>query len=193
MMVGRWRIAAGLVVLAVSIAACKGDGPQPSGPSAVVIDAVYKAGAKDIAGLRALSCAGQEDTIRSLVGLPSSVTGALLPGVDLQTVIDAVTIDTSDVKVGDAVVTGDTAEVPVTGSVRVTFIATAMRPIVEKLMADRGTPMSSPQLDALLQGLQDYGQDVPLNQEVRLVREAGTWKVCQASLGPPSSAGSSSP
>ncbi len=179
-----------MVALAAStLSACAiggGDGPATpalAGPTTVVVDAVAKAQARDITGLRSISCASQEATIQSLVGL-AGVGSDLLPGIDLQTVINAITVDTSGVKVGDAAITGDEAEVRVTGSVKVTFIATSIRPILEKLMTARGTPMSSDQLDALVQGLQDYGQDVPLNQQVRVVRESGVWKVCRKDLGP---------
>jgi hypothetical protein len=40
--------------------------------------------------------------------------------------------------------------------------------------------MTDEQLDALLAGLEAYGQSVPLDTDVRLVREDGAWKVCQA-------------
>jgi hypothetical protein len=96
----------------------------------------------------------------------------------------AVRLDASSVKVGQAVVTGDEANVPVSGSVKVTFDKATMKPIVQQLMAARGTPMSSDELDALLQGLADYGQDVPIDQQLHLVREQGAWKICQSSLGP---------
>lgn len=167
------------LVLTLIVAACGSPAPA-EGPSGVVQAAVQKAGAKDLDGLRALACAGQEDAIRNLIGLPAGLGNALLPGIDTQAIIDAVRLDVGGVKVGDAVVTGDTAEVPVSGSLKVTFDATAMRPILETIMKGRGTPMTSAQLDGLLQGLQDYGQDVPLDQQIRLVRESGTWKVCQA-------------
>lgn len=176
-------IVALLAVVVLAVAACGSPAPA-DGPAGVVQLAVQKAAAKDLDGMRALACAGQEDTIRSLVGLPAGVGDALLPGVDIQAVMDAVRLDVGGVKVGEAVVTGDTAQVPVTGSLKVTFDAAAMRPIVERIMQDRGTPMQPAQLDALLQGLQDYGQDVPLNQQVRLVREGGAWKVCQQGVTP---------
>ena len=163
----------------LALAGCS-SGPATDSPSGVVTTAVDLAVKKDFAGLQALACAGQQQAITNLIGLPTGLGAALLPGVDIQSVIDAVRLDASGIKVGDAIVTGDEAQVPLTGSVKVTFDQATMRPILEKLMAARGTPMASGQLDALLQGLQDYGQDVPLDQQVRLVREQGTWKICPA-------------
>ena len=172
-----------LVALVIVLAGCS-SGPAADSPSGVVASAIDLAAKKDLAGLQALACAGQQQAITNLIGLPASLGSGLLPGVDVGSLIDAVRLDTSGVKVGDAVVTGDEAQVPLTGSVKVTFDKATMRPIIEKLMADRGTPMSSGQLDALLQGLQDYGQDMPLDQQVRVVREQGAWKVCPTGLVP---------
>lgn len=179
----RARLALVAGMLALAVAACGGAGPAPDSPAGVVTTAVGLAAAKDLAGLSALACAGQQQTIQQLLSMPASLGAGVLPGVDLPTVMAAVRLDASGVKVGDAVVSGEEAQVPVSGSVKVTFDKAAMKPIVEKLMAARGTPMSSDQLDALLKGLADYGQDVPLDQQIRLVREQGAWRICQTSLG----------
>jgi len=179
------RAVLALALLAtVLVTACGSSGPAPDSPSGVVSTAVAKAAAKDVAGLSALACAGQQQTIQQLIAVPESLGAGLLPGIDLPSVLAAVRLDASGVKVGDAIVSGDAADVTVSGSVKVTFDKATMKPILEKVMAARGTPMSSDQLDALLQGLADYGQDVPLNQPIHLVREQGTWRICQTSFAP---------
>ena len=175
-------------VVALFVAACGGPAPADEA-AAVVKTAVERAGAKDIPGLQALACAGREDQLRTLIGLPAQLGVALLPGIDTATLMDAVRLDVSGLAVGAAVVTGDTALVPVKGSLKVTFDKVAMRPIVEKLLAAQGTKMSPEQLDALLSGLADYGQDLPLNQQIRVVREQGAWKVCPDLPSPSSSPG----
>jgi len=178
------------LALATGLGACS-SGPAADSPAGVVRTAVDLAAKKDVAGLKALSCAGQEATIARLVGLPLDLGAAIVPGVDLQAVLDAVRLDVGGVKVGDAAVNGDEATVPVGGSLKVTFDAATMRPILEKVMAARGSSMTSDQLDALVQGLAAYGQDVPLDQKIQLVREGGAWKVCMKELGPIASPGPS--
>ena len=79
-----------------------------------------------------------------------------------------------DVKAGEAVIDGDVAEVPVTGTIKVTFDAVAMRPILRQVLDQQGTTMTDEQLDALLKTLESFGQDVPVDESVRLVREGGT-------------------
>jgi hypothetical protein len=171
------------VAFALAVAACA---PTPSdGPALVVTDALAKVAAKDLEGLRPLACAGQEDRIRDQLGIPGGVGGELLPGLDTQALLDAVQLGVGDVKAGDAVIDGDVAEVPVTGTLKVTFDAAAMRPILRKVLDQQGTSMTDEQLDALLKTLEAYGQDVPVDQTVRLVREGGAWKICQDTLEVP--------
>ncbi len=171
-----------LLALALAAAACGGSPAPASGPGAVVQDALTKVAAKDLDGLRTLACAGQEDRIREQIGLPTGTDlgSSLLPGLDTQALVDAVQLDVGGLKLGEPAIDGDVAQVPVSGSVKVTFDANAMRPIVRQVLDQQGTSMTDAQLDALLQSLQAYGQDVPLDQSVRLVRENGAWKICQA-------------
>jgi hypothetical protein len=176
------------LLLSLLVVACGGAGPADEA-AAVVKTAVALAGAKDIAGLQALACAGRAEQLTTLIGLPAQLGGTLLPGVDTATLIDAVRLDVSGLTVGASVVTGDTALVPVSGSLKVTFDKTVMRPVVEKLMAAQGTKMSPEQLDALLSGLADYGQDLPLDQQIKTVREHGAWKVCPDLPSPSASPG----
>jgi hypothetical protein len=186
---GRRRAMSGvagvLMVISLVASAC-GSSTPAEGPAAVVSTALDKVAAKDLDGLRALACAGQEDLVRSQLGLLPSVGSDLLPGLDTQALIDAVKLDVSKVKIGDPVVTGDTATVPVSGDLGVTFDAAVMRPILKQLLATQGTTMTDAQIDALLSGLAAYGQSVPVDQSIRLVQENGAWKICQETLGSPS-------
>ena len=176
-----------LLVLAVLLAACTPAPPAADSPGATVQQAVARLAAKDLDGLRALACAGQEDLIRDQLGLAGlSGTGTeLVPGLDSQALLDAVTLDVSDLRVADGAVTGDVATVPVTGSVKATFDAAAMRPIVERMLAEEGRTMTAEQLDALITQLSSFGQDVPVDQTIRLVREGGAWRICQESIAVP--------
>jgi hypothetical protein len=164
------------VALVMAIAACV---PTPAdGPAFVVNEALARVAAKDLDGLRTLACAGQEDMIRNQFGIGGVLGGTLVPGLDTEAVMGAVAIDTRGVKVGDPAIDGDVAQVPVTGTMKVTFDAALMKPILKQLLEGQGTSMTDEQLDALLKTLAAYGQDLPLDETVRLVRESGTWKLC---------------
>ena len=172
--------------LAVLIAACGSNGPAADSPAGVVHTALGKMAAKDVPGLQALACAGQADLIRQELGLTGGLGADLLPGIDTQAVLDAVKLDVGKVTVSAAKVEGDVATVPVGGDLGVTFDAVAMRPIVGKALAAQGRTMTDAQLDALVQGLQAFGQAVPVDQTVRLVHESGAWKICQDKVNLPS-------
>lgn len=172
------------ILVGTLIAACS-TGPAGDSPAGVVRTALDKVAAKDVDGLRGLACAGQEDLIRSQLGLAGAIGTDLLPGVDTQALVDAVNLDVTKLKVGDATIVGSTAQVPVTGDLGVTFDATKLRPILKQVMASQGSTMTDEQLDALLKTLGAYGQAVPVNQSMRLVQEGGAWKICQQTLASP--------
>jgi hypothetical protein len=173
------------IALLLAVAACAPAAPA-DGPGAVVNEALLKVAAKDIAGLRTLACAGQEDLIRDQLGFPAAMGSDLIPGMDTEALLDAVNLDVAGVRLGDAVIDGDVAQVPVTGTLTVTFDAEAMRPILRQFLESQGgTTMTDAQLDALLTTLATQGQDLPLEQSVRLVRETGAWRICQDSVAVP--------
>src|SRR6187551_1257443 len=139
-----------VMAVALLLAACSPAAPAADSPGAVVQEALTKLAAKDIDGLRTLACAGQEDRIRDQLGVPGVAAGAgaeLLPGVDTQAIFDAISLDVTAVTFGDPAIDGDVANVPVTGSVKVTFDSDKMRPVIKQLLEERGTPMSDAQLD----------------------------------------------
>jgi hypothetical protein len=178
----RW---AGAALLAVVVAACGGSTPAADSPEGVVAKALELVAAKDLDGLRELACAGQENELTNLLGLPMAIGAGVLPGLNTDELVDAVEIDVSDVKVGTATIDGEEATVPLSGDLGVTFDADAMRPILRTLLEGQGTSMTDEQLDALLRTLEAYGQAIPLDdQAISLIREGGAWKVCQEAINP---------
>jgi hypothetical protein len=176
------------LALALAFAACGMAPPAANGPEAVVTEALAKAAAKDVEGLRGLACAGQEELIRDQLSLGGMTGGgALLPGVDLDALLAAVQVDVANVDVGSGTVDGDVAQVPLEGSLKVTFDPVAIKPILREALEGQGQAMTDEQLDGLLTTLEAFGQDLPVNQSVRLVREGQAWKVCQETLEPPAS------
>jgi hypothetical protein len=180
----RFAALAAFLSLLLALTACSPAAPA-DGPGAVVTEALDKVAAKDLDGLRGLACAGQEDLIRDQIGLPAGVGTDLLPGLDTQALLDAVKIDVSAVTLGEPSIDADVAEVPVGGTMKVTFDKEAMRPLLRSLLEAQGASMTDEQIDALLGTLESYGQDVPVDQTVRLIREGGAWKICQASVEVP--------
>ena len=192
------RIVSAILVLPLLIAACSGGPGAASGndPAAVVKDALAKVAAKDVNGLANLACAGQADQVREQFDMAGQFA-SLAPSANAQDIVDSITIDTSAVTVGSASVTGDTATVPVTGSMKVTFDKEKLRPIIKQVMEAQGggVQLTDEQLDAFLDQMGGAGQGVPVNESMTLKQEGGAWKICEPSSGsdgaaPSASAGS---
>lgn len=169
-----------LLLVAALVAGCQ-SGPAADSPTGVVRTALEKLAARDVDALRAMACAGAEEGVLDQLGLPGDLSGELLPGVDMNAVLDAVTLDTTSLVLQNEVVTGETASVDVRGDIRISFDAERVKPLVKSLLEAQGNPLTDEQLDALLVTLGRAAQDLPVDQTVGLVREGGAWKLCSAS------------
>ncbi len=167
------------LLLVALVAGCQG-GPAADSPTGVARTALEKLAARDVAGLRAMACAGAEAGVLDQLGLPGDLSGELLPGVDMNAVLDAVTLDTAALVLQNQVVTGETATVDVRGDIRISFDAERVKPLVKSLLEAQGNPLTDEQLDALLATLGRAAQELPVDQTVGLVREGGAWKLCSA-------------
>ena len=180
------RLVVAILAVVATLAACAPAAPSDS-PAGVVKQAIDLAAKKDLEGLRGLACAGQEEMIADQLGMTGALdAGALLPGLDMQALLDAVRVDVQELEPGEAAVDGDSAEVPVIGTVKITFDKEAIRPVLRQVLEQNGTTMTDDQLSALLDSLESYGQDVPVDEVISLVREDGAWKICQSDLAAPS-------
>lgn len=166
-----------MAALVLVLAACGGAAPAANDPAGVVRNALSLASAKDITGLTNLACAAQKDEIAdSFTGGLGEIAG----GIDAAQVLQAMTIDTSKVTVGTATESGDTASVPLSGSMSFSFDTAKMRDIMKLALAAQGQPTDDATIDAAMAMLQGFsGQAIPMDgQTMDLVKEGGAWKIC---------------
>jgi hypothetical protein len=193
------RILSAIVILPLLIAACAG-GSSPLGggsdPAAVVKDALSKVAAKDFDGVANLACAGQADEVRQQFDMAGQLASAV-PGANAQDIVNSISFDTSGVTVGSATVNGDTATVPVSGTMKMNFDKEKLRPIIKQMLQAQGVgdQLTDEQIDTFLDQMTGGGQGVPLNESLTLKQEGGAWKICEPSSGgdgaaPSASAGS---
>jgi hypothetical protein len=183
------RILASIVVVPMLIAACSGSGGGPLGggggdPAAVVKDALAKVAAKDVDGLAGLACAGQADQVRKDFDFGNALASSV-PGVDPQAITDSISIDTSGVTVGTPVINGDTATVPVSGTMKMNFDKEKLRPIIKQIMEAQGggVQLTDDQIDMFLDQMTGSGQGIPMDESLTLKNEGGSWKICDDSSG----------
>ncbi|HET7726146.1 MAG TPA: hypothetical protein VFK54_02360 [Candidatus Limnocylindrales bacterium] len=172
-----------LAVLALTlvVAAC-GGAPGGGSPTAVVQTALDRMAAKQLDQLPELACAAERDRITEQFDLTGGM-GAFMPGLDTAALIDAVSFDVSKVVLAEGTVSGDSAEVQMTGSIGIAFDDAKMREVLRPVLEQQGLPADDASLDAMLSGLEGMAQAVPLNETVQVVREDGAWKICDSDFG----------
>ena len=176
-MPNRRRLTALLLATAALLAACGGV-PGGGDPASVVTGAMQAVANKDVDALRGFACAAQQDEIAEQFDLTGGL-GELAPGVDAEQVLEAITIDTSQVTVGSPSVDGSTATVQLGGSMTIDIDAEALRPIIVAALEAQGMPTDDASVDAMLGMLGGFtGQPIPMTETLELVQEGGAWKIC---------------
>jgi len=170
-----------IVTVALAVAACSGASPLAGGsdPAGIARQALGALQAGDFAKLTDLACAA------SKADIANSFTGGLTdlaPGTDASTVLQAIKVDTSKVTVGDATVTGDTAVVPLHGSMTISIDTEKAKPIIQAALKAQGVAADDAAVNAAMGMLTAFqGQPIPVDdQPLTLKQENGAWKVCEA-------------
>jgi hypothetical protein len=133
---------------------------------------------KDLDKIKGIACAAQADEIAESFDFSSSLSD-VAPGVDSQQVLDAMTIDTSKVTVGEATVNGDKATVPLSGSMSITVDAEKMKPIIKAALEAQGLPADDATIAQAVTMLGSFsGQEIPMTEPIEMVKENGAWKIC---------------
>ena len=90
---------------------------------------------------------------------------------------------------------GDTATVPVTGTMKMTFDKEKLRPIIKQMHGGPGRRRHADRRrrsTRFLDQMGGGGQGVPLNESMTLKQEGGAWKICEPSSGSDGAAPSAS-
>lgn len=172
---GRLRSAFACAVLSVWLAGC--GSAAPDNAAGVVRQAFSLVDQGDIDGVVGITCEAQKATIRQQFDLSGSF-GRIVPGVDVNQLIEAIILDTTGLAITQTSGTGDKASVQVNGTMKVSVDAPRLRDMFKKLAEQQGQPVDDATLDGLVSTLQAVSQSIPVNQTVDVVREGGAWKLC---------------
>lgn len=177
----RLRLVVAAFVVSVLAGACGGTPGAGDSPTGVVRTALDRMAAKQVDQLPELACAAQRDRITEAFDLTGGMAG-LLPGLDPKALLDAVAFDVSKVVLTEGTVSGDTAEVRMTGTMGIEFDAATMREVLRPVLEGQGLPSDDASIDAMVGGLEAMAQNVPVDETVKVVREDGAWKICDATF-----------
>lgn len=171
-----------LLALSILLVACGGvPGGATDSPTGVVRTALDRMAAKQIESLPELACAAQRDRIAEEFDLTGGI-GGMLPGMDTQAFLDAVSFDISGIQLEERSVQGDAAEVGVTGTLGIDFDAGKLREVLEPVLAEQGMPTDDATIDAMLGSLESVAQNLPIDETIQVVREGGEWRICDATF-----------
>ena len=167
--------------LLLVLVACGGAVPGQGGtddPAGRVRGVMSALAAKDMTKLTEFACAEKKDDI---VNQFTGGVANLGEGIDPQQVLDAVTINTSNVTVGEATVNGDTASVKLGGSMSISIDPVKLRPVIKAALEAKGLPADDATIDLAMQAMpQIADQQVPMdNETVDLIKENGAWVICE--------------
>ena len=174
------RLLSSLALVSLAVMACSGGSPLGGGggdPASVVKDALATVQSKDLAKIGDLACAAKKDEVVQSLDFSKSLAGS---GIDSQQVLDAMSIDTSKVTVGSPTITGDTATVPLSGSMTMSIDPAKLKPIIKAQLEAAGLPADDAAIESMM-GIAGAmsGQPIPMDQSMTLVKENGAWKICE--------------
>ena len=164
-------------VLALAIVACS---LVPTDrPSDAVRRALDRVAAHDLAGASQQVCADR----RNPLDLPFTISGILapvgaLPGFDIPRTLGVMTLDSSRVTVTESTVGRDVAEVHVGGTLVTTFDPPAVEALFRAMAAEEGQPIEEELLEQTVANVSAGPVALAVDEDVRVLREEGVWKVC---------------
>ncbi len=164
-----------ILVLSALLSACGGG--AASDPAGVVKDMMQAVTQKDLNKVADFACAAQKDQIKNAFNPAGAFN---VPGMDVQKVLDAMTIGFSNAEYNKVSESGDKASVQVKGKMTITIDKEKFKGIFAAVLKAQGQDATDQMVSGLIDQFAtqfEQGQDV--NNTVNLVKENGKWVVCQ--------------
>jgi hypothetical protein len=173
-----------VVTAAILFAGCGVDPVQVPGarPADAVRGAVERIVAHDLPGGTRFTCVGQRDP-RDFPFIISGIFSPVgsVPTPSLPETLALISIDTRDLRLEDAAgdLSGVTeAEVQLSGSLWLTLDPEQTERAVRAAVLLQNDPLDEALLAQTLAAIRSGPIELPVDQVVRVVREAGEWRVC---------------
>jgi len=173
------RRTATAMALAAAVAACGGGASGPGSDPAGTVKGAFDAMASGkLDTLAQYACAANKDEISSILSR-TDTTGALPSGFG--DVFGSMKISYENLGVKQTEVTGDSATVHVTGTMKVTFDDAKLKDFVKQMMAASGQPVDEATINMALAAMkaQLSGTGTTMDQDITLKNEGGKWLICE--------------
>lgn len=153
--------------------------PVANSPSDAVRRALEGIVAHDLAGASLAVCAERRDPrdFPFLIGGIFQPVGAL-PGGDIGRTLSVIELDASRVTIQEKSRERDSAVVEVEGVLVERLDPTEVEALFRDYAAESGQPLEMDLLQETLANVSHGDVTLPVREEVRVVLEGGTWKVC---------------
>jgi hypothetical protein len=174
---------AGGLALALALAAGPSASAQDAAPEQVVNDLLAAVEAKDFSNLGGFFCAEFADQASSLD--LSSITASLPEGMDVNTLLDAVTLDAELSSLEVISQTETEAVVHAVGTLVTGIDGTKLAPLVEALLGTSGQEVTEDMVtmmtDMLASELSSASETITIDEEITVVPgDAGGWVICDS-------------
>ena len=164
------------VMLGLSVVACGGGGgSDPTDPVKGVISAI---GAKQFDKIAGYACAAKKEEVKTKFNFGEQLAGSLsrVPGVKTEDIVAAMSFKFENVTYKEANRDGDKATVAMTGTMRMSVDKQKITDILKAAGGDAAAGM----VDTALAGFDAVsGEGIPIDSTVAVVKENGTWLICQ--------------
>lgn len=169
------------VMLAMALTACGGSSGGPAAdPVGAVNNLLNAVKAKQFTTIAPMICAAKRDSLSQSLN-PMSALGSAAPGVNVQSILDAMTIDYTGLSVTQVSQNGDSAVVAIKGQLAITIDPAKMKDVVKTILAAAGQPTDDATIQQMLPLMTSaMASTKAMDSQVNVVKENGAWLVCDS-------------
>jgi cytochrome c556 len=164
-----------VMVLSVLLSAC-GGGAAASDPTAVVKDAMQAVADKKFDKLAEMTCAAKKADVEKIFNPAGALAGA---GIDVQKMLDAMTISLQDPTYTKTSEAGDKAKVQMKGKMSIKVDKEKFKVVLLDILKAQGQELPADQIDPILDmAVSQVEQTQDIDNAIDVVKENGKWVIC---------------
>jgi hypothetical protein len=173
----RWWLPA-VVAVALLVGACGGGGAS-SDPAGSVSNALAAVNGGGLTKLNEFACAAHKNDIANAFGAGNAAQ-LQAAGIKMDDLLNAMTVQFTNVKTSETSKTDTTAKVHVTADMAINFDREKMKAIFKTVLAAQGQPTDDTTIDTVLNAMSgQLTQTQHIDSDIAVVNEGGKWLICE--------------